>query len=216
MHFPHPTPSSRTPLRRRSTGLVACALLVLLSACDRKGTGAGHAGIAFPDDAAITQALKTDFDGNPDNAAARELIATLGGAQGRLDYRIQRVVSRQGAFEAQYDVSLHLSRAGAESLQQLYGNMIPKDVREKLPEQTLAAYETWLAGQAASGEKADAAQAAALRRSLATLDECYKNAKAGDDVTLMQGLAALVSPARDGWYAEKLESPRLRLRCLPL
>ena len=214
MHPHHPSPSDRTPLGRLSTGLAACALVTLVSACDRPG--AGHAGIAFPDDAAITQALKTDFDGNPDNAAARELIATLGGTQGRLDYRIQRVVSRQGAFEAQYDVSLHLSRAGAESLQQLYGNMIPKDVREKLPEQTLAAYETWLANQAASGDKTDAAQAAALRRSLATLNECYKTAKAGDDVTLMQGLAALVSPARDGWYAEKLESSQLRLRCLPL
>lgn len=214
MHPHQLTSNDRAPLGHIATSLVACALLALLSACDRPG--AGPAGIAFPDDAAITQALKTDFDGNPDNAAARELIATLGGAQGRLDYRIQRVISRQGAFEAQYDVSLHLSRAGAESLQQLYGNMIPKDAREKLPEQTLSAYETWLAGQAASGDKTDAAQAAALRRSLATLDECYKNAKAGDDVTLMQGLAALVSPARDGWYAEKLESSQLRLRCLPL
>lgn len=214
MHLHHPTPTHRVALRRVATGLFACAVLVFLSACERKGVG--HAGIAFPEDAAITQALKTDFDGNPDNAAARELIATLGGPQGRLDYRIQRVISRQGAFEAQYDVSLHLSRAGADSLQQLYSNMIPKEVREKLPEQTLAAYETWLTGQAASGEKADAAQAAALRRSLATLNECYKAAKAGDDVTLMQGLAALVSPARDGWYAEKLESSQLRLRCLPL
>ena len=190
--------------------------MALLAACDRPGAGSGPAGIAFPDDAAITQALKTDFDGNPDNAAARELIATLGGDKGRLDYRIHRVVFRQGAFEAQYDVSLHLSRAGGESLQQLYGNMIPKEAREKLQEQTLAAYETWLTGQAAAGEKTDATQAAALRRSLATLNECYKAAKPGDDVLLMQGLAALVSPARDGWYAEKLESPQLRLRCLPL
>ncbi|MCS4509689.1 hypothetical protein [Xylophilus ampelinus] len=187
---------------------------MFLTACDRPG--AGHSAVGFPDDAAIGQALKADFDGNPDNASARELVATLGGAKGRLDYRVQRVVYRQGAFEAQYDVSLHLSRSGTDSLQQLYGNMIPKDVREKLSEQTLAAYETWLAGQAATDDKSDAAPAAALRRSLATLNECYKSAKAGDDVLLMQGLAALISPARDGWYAEKLESPRLRLRCLPL
>ena len=211
----HPYPANFS-WPRLSAGMAAGALLVSLTACERPGAGARHDGIAFPDDTAITQALKTDFDSNPDNAAARELIATLGGAQGRLDYRIQRVVYRQGAFEARYDVSLHLARTGAESLQQLYGNMIPKEVREKLPEQTLAAYETWLAGQAASGDKSDAAQAAALRRSLATLNECYRNAKAGDDVLLMQGLAALVSPARDGWFAEKLESPQLRLRCLPL
>jgi len=194
----------------------AVALALILTACGRGESGSAHDGIGFPADSAIAQALQQDFAQNPGNAQARTLIATLGGDKGALGYKIHRVIYRQGAFEAQYDVSLHMAQAGKDSLQKLYAGMVPEDQRAKLPEQTLPAYEKWLGEQATALEKTDAAQAAGLRRTLASLGECYRNAKAGDDVLLMEGLSALVSPARDGWYAEKMESARLQLHCLPL
>ncbi|XAH24741.1 hypothetical protein AAFF27_05990 [Xylophilus sp. GW821-FHT01B05] len=205
-------PSS--PAFQRTLALAVSALM--LAGCGRGDSGSAHSGLSFPADSAIAEALRQDFAQNPGNAQARTLIATLGGEKGELGYKIHRVVYRQGAFEAQYDVSLHMARPGAESLQKLYAGMIPEDLRAKLPEQTLPAYEKWLGEQATAVEKSDPAQAAGLRRTLASLGECYRNAKAGDDVLLMEGLSALVSPAREGWYAEKMESARLQLRCLPL
>ncbi|WP_157084955.1 hypothetical protein [Hydrogenophaga palleronii] len=59
-------------------------------------------------------------------------------------------------------------------------------------------------------------QTKALRNTLDTLARCYREARPGDEVALMTGLAALISPARNGWQAEKLQSPQLQLQCLPL
>ncbi len=32
----------------------------------------------------------------------------------------------------------------------------------------------------------------------------------------MERLGALISPALDDWYADKLQAPQVQLRCLPL
>lgn len=172
--------------------------------------------IAFPEDADIAKALQTNMAQDANSAKARELIQTLGGEKGQLDYKVHRVVYRQGAFEAQYDVSLRMGQTGADSLQKLYATMIPKEEAAKLPEQTLGAYEKWLGDNAQSLEKSDPQQGAALKATLQNLGQCFREVKPNDSVALMSGLAALISPARDGWYADKLQSPQAQLRCLPL
>ncbi len=211
---PHPMPCFRFPslphfrFPRRLAAVASTGAALLLAACG--------ADIRFPDDADIAKALSADFAQDADNARARELVRTLGGETGALDYRIRQVIWRQGAFEARYEVNLKMGQAGSASLQQLYATMVPKDEAAKLPQQTLPAYEEWLKQHAATLEKSDAQQAAALRASLDNLGKCYRDAKAGDSVALMTGLAALISPARDGWFAERLQSPAVRLHCLPL
>lgn len=194
-----------------------CAGVLALAACkDGAATGTGSNGIRFPDDAQITQALQANFGEDPNNAKARELIQVLGGEKGQLDYRIRRVIWRQGAFETQYDVSLKMGQPGAVSLQKLYATMVPKDEAAKLPEQTLQAYEDWLKNNAATLEKSNPQQAQALRASLDNLGKCYREAKPDERIALMNGLGALISPAREGWYADRLQSPSVELRCLPL
>ncbi|VWX61736.1 conserved exported hypothetical protein [Burkholderiales bacterium 8X] len=201
--------------RLRTHSLVAAATACLaLTACSR-GADDRH-GIHFPSDSDIAQALQVDLDKDPNSAKAREMVKTLGGDQGTLDYKVQKVIYRQGAFEAHYGVSLRMARSGEESLQRLYASMIPADALKQIPEQTLASYEKWLADSAASMEKSDPRQAAALKASLESLGKCYRQAKANDRVELMAGLTALISPARDGWYADKLQSPSAQLHCLPL
>jgi hypothetical protein len=184
---------------------------MLLGACNGSGSD-----IRFPSDTAISRALSVNFAEDPDNAKARELIGVLGGEAGQLDYRIKRVIWRQGAFVAQYDVNLRMGQAGQVSLQKLYATMIPKEEAAKLPQQSLQAYENWLANHAAALEKSNAQQAAALRASLESLGKCYRDVKAGDRVALLSGLAALISPERGGWYAERLRSADAQLGCLPL
>ena len=193
------------------------AFLMLASAtCVAGLTACKPAAIAFPEDADIAKALQANMAQDANSAKARELIQTLGGEKGQLDYKVHRVVYRQGAFEAQYDVSLRMGQTGADSLQKLYATMIPKEEAAKLPEQTLAAYEKWLGDNAQSLEKSDPQQGAALKATLQNLGQCFREVKSNDSVALMSGLAALISPARDGWYADKLQSPQAQLRCLPL
>ena len=192
----------------------SAAVVVVLSAGGL--SACGKSDIAFPADADIAHALQANFEQDANNAKARELVQTLGGEKGQLDYKVRRVIYRQGAFEAQYDVSLRMARSGAESLQKLYATMIPKEEAAKLPEQTLAAYEKWLGDNAQTLEKTNPPQATALRDTLRKLGECYRDTKANDSVALMDGLGALISPARDGWYADKLQSPQAQLRCLPV
>ena len=43
----------------------------------------------------------------------------------------------------------------------------------------------------------------------------HRDQKAGAEVTVMEGLGALVSPERNGWFAEKLALPDTVARCLP-
>jgi len=220
MRFRLPSSALPTSMRIARKALLGAGLAaaLALSACkDGAGAGAtGASGIRFPDDAQITQALQANFGEDPNNAKARELIQVLGGEKGQLDYRIRRVIWRQGAFEAQYDVSLKMGQPGAVSLQKLYATMVPKDEAAKLPEQTLQAYEDWLKNNAATLEKSNPQQAQALRASLESLGQCYREAKPDDRVALMNGLGALISPAREGWYADRLQTPSVELRCLPL
>lgn len=208
------TPSSvlfYRPARAACLGL-ALAAGALLAACDSKRSPAAD----FPDDAQIVSALRADFTEDPNNARARTLIAQLGGEKGALDYGIRRVISRQGAFEAHYDVTLRMGQAGGASLSQLYAQMIPAEEAARLPQPvTLPEQEKWLRQQAEALQKTAPQEAAALVGTLDALGPCYRDAKAGDSVTLMTGLAALLSPTRDGWYAERLQSPRVELRCLP-
>ncbi|MGZ7259885.1 hypothetical protein ACXWO8_10140, partial [Streptococcus pyogenes] len=59
-------------------------------------------------------------------------------------YRVQRVIYRQGAYEVHYDAALRLAQPGAQSLQSIYASMIEEGERTKLPKQDLANYEQWL------------------------------------------------------------------------
>jgi hypothetical protein len=201
----------------------ACIVLclsaaTLLSACGKGGSDQSvlRNGVYYPADAGITQALQKNFSQDPNNAQARELVRTLGGEKGVLEYTINNVIYRQGAFITQYDVSLRMGQAGTESLQKLYASMIPKDELTKLGQAALPVYEKWLEDNAQALEKGDAQKAAALRKTISMLGKCYRDAKVNDDIKLMSGLEAIVSPARDGWYAEKAQSPQLTLICLPI
>jgi hypothetical protein len=201
---------------------ISCLTLAVavLSGCDRIVWPIGAAGAArlngiqFPADAEIAAALAASFAKDPNTVQARTLLTTLGGERGQLDYQIRNVVYRQGAYEAHYDVALQLGQAGADSLNKLYASMVPPAEREKLP-QDLGSGEKWLAGQAQGLEKTDPAQAGALRKLMDTLGTCYRQAKTGDKVILMTSLVSLVSVSRTGWYAEKMPSPEMALRCLP-
>ncbi|WP_294377925.1 hypothetical protein [Pseudacidovorax sp.] len=204
----------RTRPRRLPVALAAAlAGAVLLQGCERNAAGGD---IRYPDDAAIAQALRQNFGEDPDNAKARELIQTLGGAEGQLDYKVRRVIWRQGSFEVHYDASLRMAQGGEQSLQRLYATMIPKEEAARLPDQSLKAQQDWLNAQADALARSDAAQGQALKASLENLGRCYRQAKAGDTVPLMEGLHALLSPAREGLYAERLQAPGVQLKCLPL
>ena len=171
--------------------------------------------ITYPSDAQISAALETQFASDRNSAAARELIRTLGGDKGKLRFQIHQVIYRQGAYEARYDAVLVMGQPGEQSLQALYASMIPEPERAKLPQASLAAYETWLKQQAEALKKTSPPQAAALQNTLELLGKCYREQQAGSEVTVMQGLGALISPERNGLYAEKLALPDTTAHCLP-
>ncbi len=198
--------------------LVTLTSAALLGACGKSDSDQSvlRNGVYYPADAGITQALQKNFSQDPNNAQARELVRTLGGEKGTLEYTIHNVIHRQGAFITQYDVSLRMGQSGTESLQKLYASMIPKDELAKLGQATLPVYEKWLEDNAQALEKGDAQKAAALRKTVSMLGKCYRTAKANDSIKLMSGLEAIVSPERDGWYAEKAPSPQIALLCLPI
>lgn len=196
-------------------GIILGGLAMVLVACSGKDEGFHPGSIAFPTDAQVQAALQAQFTQDPHNAAARDLVRTLGGETGELRYRVQHVLYRQGPFEARYDAVLHLGQPGAQSLQALYATMIPDAERAKLPAQDLASYEAWLRQQATTLEKQSPAQSRALLDTLQLLGQCYRDAPAGAEVVVMQGLAALLSPERRGLFAEKLASDRTVVRCLP-
>ncbi|AVP58996.1 hypothetical protein C7H73_05600 [Pulveribacter suum] len=189
------------------------SILLAVQGCSRQEAGPA---IAFPSDAQIHKALQTQFAQDPANEAARQLVRTLAGERGALRYQVRQVIYRQGAFETRYDAALHLGQPGATSLQALYGTMIPQAERDKLPAQDLAGYEAWLQQHLAGLDKTDAPQAQALRATLQVLGECYRNAAEGSEVVVMQQLAALLSPERSGWFAEKLPAAGASVRCLPV
>ena len=205
--------TARSQRYRRFAGVLVAA--ATLAACSPREGAFSGSGIDYPSDAQITAALQQQFASDPNSASARELVKTLGGDKGELRYRIERVVYRQGAFEAHYDALLHLGQPGAQSLTALYAGMIPEGERLQLKAQTLQAYEAWLRQQASTQEKTAPDAARALNRTLDVLGKCYREAQAGADVVVMQGLAALISPERKGLYAEKLASDRAAILCLP-
>lgn len=171
--------------------------------------------VSYPSDAQISAALETQFASDRHSAAARELIRTLGGDKGKLRFQIHQVIYRQGAYEARYDAVLVMGQPGLQSLQALYASMIPEPERAKLPEAKLETYEAWMRQQAEALKKTSAPQAAALQNTLDLLGQCYRDQQAGAEVTVMQGLGALISPERNGLYAEKLALPDTTARCLP-
>lgn len=192
-------------------GAVLTAATLLLAAC----SPSAPPPITYPSDAQISAALETQFASDRNSAAARELIRTLGGDKGKLRFQIHHVIYRQGSYEARYDAVLVMGQPGAQSLQALYASMIPEPEHAKLPEASLPAYENWLKQQAETLKKTSAPQAAALQNTLEMLGKCYRDQQAGTEVTVMQGLGALISPERNGLYAEKLALPDTTARCLP-
>ncbi|UCV01352.1 hypothetical protein KI609_06465 [Acidovorax radicis] len=191
--------------------VLASALL----ACSPRSGPEAPAGAAYPTDAQISAALQTQFQTDPHSAAARDLIRTLGGDKGALRYQIHHVIYRQGAYEARYDAVLVMGQPGAQSLLALYASMIPEAERAPIGAASLDAYETWLKAQAESLKKTSPPQAQALMATMELLGKCYRDARAGSEVTVMQGLGALISPERSGLYAEKLALPDTTARCLP-
>lgn len=198
-------------IRQINLGICILGVAMALGAC----LDSGGQNIRFPADPAIQAALQAQFANDPHSAAARELVRTLGGEGGELRYRVRHVLYRQGPFEARYDAVLHLGQPGARNLQQLYASMIPEAERTRLPAQDLAHYEEWLRQLAATLEKANPDQSRALRHTLEVLGPCYRDAPAGAEVVVMEGLSALLSPERKGLFAEKLPSDQAVLRCLP-
>lgn len=170
---------------------------------------------SFPSDAQISAALEAQFAADPHSAAARELVRTLGGDKGRLRYQVHQVIYRQGAYEARYDAVLVMGQPGTQSLQGLFAGMIPEAERAKLPQASLEAYEGWLRQHAQSLEKTSPQQAQALAQTLDLLGKCYRDRQPGAEVTVMQGLGALISHERNGLFAEKLALPETTVQCLP-
>ena len=198
---------------RGSACLIAAATL---AACGPSSKPSALGGIAFPSDAEISTALEHQFESDRNSQAARELVRTLGGDKGKLRYQIHDVIYRQGAYEARYDAVLVLGQPGSQSLQALYASMIPEAERSKLPQASLEAYEGWLQQHAESLKKNAPAQAQALAGTVEMLGKCYRGKEAGAEVTVMEGLGALVSPERSGGlFAEKLALPDTTVQCLP-
>ena len=183
---------------------------VFVCGCDSKPSSS----VSFPDDSAITQALQADFANDPESRQAHELVKQLGGEQGSLQFKITRVVVRQGVHEAHYDAELKLAQDGAESLRQVLLALVPAN--QNPPDTTLAGVQKWLDEQVRAQEGVQPEQAAALRAAIDKLSKCYSKAQSGDVVPLMTGVRATLLPARDGWYAEKAPSPNIQLRCLPV
>lgn len=197
-----------------------CLFLVLVAGtvggCS-PSAGPGALGeVPYPTDVQIAAALEAQFAGDRNSAAARELVRTLGGDKGKLRYQIHQVIYRQGAYEARYDAVLVMGQPGVQSLQALYANMIPEAERAKLPQASLETYEGWLQQQAESLKKTSPPQAQTLANTLDLLGKCYRDKEAGAEVTVMQGLGALISPERKGLYAEKLALPDTTAHCLPV
>lgn len=196
-------------------GFLYMGMAGALLGCNPSSTPDPLGAIRYPTDAQIASALEAQFASDRHSAAARDLIRTLGGDKGKLRYQIHQVIYRQGAYEARYDAVLVMGQPGLQSLQALYASMIPEAERTKLPHASLEAYEDWLKQQAASLPKTSAPQAQALVNTLDLLGKCYRDKEAGAEVTVMQGLGALISPERKGLVAEKLALPDTTAQCLP-
>ena len=187
------------------------AASMVLAAC----SPSAQSEYSYPTDTQIGSALETQFAGDRNSAAARDLVRTLGGEQGKLRYQVHHVIYRQGAYEARYDAVLVMGQSGDQTLQALYARMIPEAERSKLAQGSLEAYESWLRQQAESLKKTSPPQGQALMDTLDLLGNCYRGKETGAEITVMQGLGALLSPERKGLYAEKLALPDTTMQCLP-
>lgn len=192
--------------------------LLALTACSPSPAPFSPQAIFYPSDEQISSALEVQLASDPNSAAARELIQSLGGEKGRLRYAIDQVIYREQAYEVHYNAVLVMGQAGDDSLKMLYERMVPEDERAKLPEATLAAYSEWLTrhAQALKKNPAQQAQGQLLSDTLASLDKCYRQVQPGSEVVVMSGLGALLLPERKGLYAEKLAMPHTAVRCLPI
>ncbi len=199
--------------------IISCNMVIAtLAACSPGGSSSDayqSSDIRFPSDEQVSAALREQFAQDPNSASARELVRTLGGEKGLLRYRVRHVLYLQGPFEARYDAVLQLGQPGTRSLQTLYGTMIPEADRQKLAAQDLQHYEDWLKQYAASLQKSAPEQASALTRSMEMLGKCYRGAKEGEEIVVMQGLAARLIPERSGLFAEKIPAAATTVHCLP-
>lgn len=196
--------------------IIIISVLAALAGCSPSSNS--FKDISYPDDTQIAKALDAQLLSDPNSAAARALVHSMGGAEGKLKYKIQHVIYRQSAYEVHYDAALVMGQSGAQSLQSLYESMIPEEERKQLPEATLPAYRDWLNAQANALEKQaeKKVQGQVLRNTIAMLDKCYAEVTPGTEVVVLQGLGALLLPERNGLYAEKIQMPNTSAQCLPL
>jgi len=199
-------------------GILPLSLVLGLAACSPSSTPSAFQQITYPDDAQISLALDRQLADNPQSTAVQDLVRTLGGPQGKLRYQIKRVIFRQNAYEVHYDAALVMGQAGTQSLQTIYAQMIPESERAKLTGATLDTYEQWLNQHAESLKKdpAQRVQGEILAESVSMLGKCYRQAQPDNEIVVMQGLAAMLLPEREGMYAEKLLVPHTSVSCLPL
>ena len=84
--------------------------------------------------------------------------------------------------------------------------------RQELDQGLDPAQPLWMLGQMLQAHP----QAQLVRTEQARRAQACPGAQpAGAEVTVMQGLAALISPERNGLYAEKLAQPDTTAHCLP-
>ncbi|PAT34264.1 hypothetical protein CK620_08490 [Vandammella animalimorsus] len=214
-----------------STALLAVAL----SACDLRGAASG--AIAYPDDAAITKALRIDWDSDPAGQQAQALLHTLGGPGANVRYRIHRVIAQPVGFLVQYDALVQLQQDGAQSLQQFQqqlaaqlaqqaqqraatrgkGDNAPEAPSKEASQPSSESGSTELHKAIEQLRATQADQAQALERMLQNMQQCYQERHKGDEVVLMARLRAHLWPERNqGWYAEKVAAPDMQIACLPL
>ncbi|MDO4723778.1 MAG: hypothetical protein Q4A97_03330 [Comamonadaceae bacterium] len=219
------------PLVMASTALLALAL----SACDLRGAAPG--AIAYPDDAAITKALRIDWDSDPAGQQAQALLHTLGGPGASVRYRIHRVIAQPVGFLVQYDAVVQLQQDGAHSLQQLQ-QQLAAQLAQQAQQRAAAQGKSDSAPDAPDQEASQpsdksgsaelqkaieqlrdtqAEQAQALEHMLHNMQQCYQERRKGDEVVLMARLRAHLWPERNqGWYAEKIAAPDMQIACLPM
>lgn len=233
-----PLPASsaqRFPCSHRLAAASTALLALALSACDLRG--AAPDAVAFPDDAAITKALRIDWDSDPAGQQAKALLHTLGGPGANVRYRIHRVIAQPVGFLVQYDALVQLQQDGAQSLQQ-FQQQLAEQLAQQAQQRAATQGKSGSAPEAPSKEASQpssesgsaelqkaieqlratqADQAQALERMLQNMQQCYQERRKGDEVVLMARLRAHLWPERNqGWYAEKVAAPDMQIACLPL
>ena len=202
----------------KNKSLLIIAAIFSLSACSPSSNSGSSHNVSFPDDKQISESLSAQLKNDPNSATARDLVHSLGGEKGDLKFLIKDVIYRDGAYEVHYDAALVMGQAGTDSLKTLYSGMVPEAERAKLTPDTRETYEAWLKSHAETLKKDAGSKAAgvALANTIELLNTCYQDAKPGTEIPVMQGLGALLSPARSGLYAEKIARPDVTVRCLPM